>query len=217
MKESVNNDWRKSHYKIMKEFLEEINSKTSDFVLKGGTALLMCYNLDRFSEDIDLDSTNKNIKKYIDNFCKKNNFQYNIAKDTDTVKRFKIHYGDDNRFLKIEVSYRRKELNNITTINGIKVYDINQLAIMKAAAYTGRDKIRDFYDICFICKNYFEELHQDVKNVIANAIEYKGIEQYDYIVKEQQDDLIDEKKLLTDFLIVCDKLGIFAYDNKDNN
>lgn len=46
----------------------------------------MCYNLDRFSEDIDLDSTNKNIKKYIDNFCKKNNFQYNIAKDTDTVK-----------------------------------------------------------------------------------------------------------------------------------
>ena len=217
MKESVNNDWRKSHYKIMKEFLEEINSKTSDFVLKGGTALLMCYNLDRFSEDIDLDSTNKNIKKYIDNFCKKNNFQYNIAKDTDTVKRFKIHYGDDNRFLKIEVSYRRKELNNITTINGIKVYDINQLAIMKAAAYTGRDKIRDFYDICFICKNYFEELHQDVKNVIANAIEYKGIEQYDYIVEDQQDDLIDEKKLLTDFLLVCDKLGIFAYDNKDNN
>lgn len=114
MKESVNNDWRESHYKIMKEFLEEINSKTSDFVLKGGTALLMCYNLDRFSEDIDLDSTNKNIKKYIDNFCKKNNFQYNIAKDT--VKRFKIHYGDDNRFLKIEVSYRRKELNNITTM-----------------------------------------------------------------------------------------------------
>lgn len=97
------------------------------------------------------------------------------------------------------------------------MYDINQLAIMKAAAYTGRDKIRDFYDICFICKNYFEELHQDVKNVIANAIEYKGIEQYDYIVKDQQDDLIDEKKLLTDFLLVCDKLGIFAYDNKDNN
>lgn len=34
MKESVNNDWKESHYKIMKEFLEEINSKTSDFVLK---------------------------------------------------------------------------------------------------------------------------------------------------------------------------------------
>lgn len=31
----------------------------------------MCYNLDRFSEDIDLDSTNKNIKKYIDNFVKR--------------------------------------------------------------------------------------------------------------------------------------------------
>lgn len=101
-------EWKYKHGQVIKEALEYINSKSDDFILKGGTALKQCYGLDRFSEDIDLDSQNKNIEKYIKDFCEKHNYKYNVKKDTDTVKRYMINYGNDSRPLKVEISYRKK-------------------------------------------------------------------------------------------------------------
>lgn len=43
------NDWRDKHQNVINEFLNFLNKKTDDFILKGGTSLLICYNLDRFS------------------------------------------------------------------------------------------------------------------------------------------------------------------------
>ncbi len=51
-----NSTQRELHVLFMKEILLTINSKNYPTYLKGGTALLLCYGLDRFSEDIDLDS-----------------------------------------------------------------------------------------------------------------------------------------------------------------
>lgn len=205
-----NDESRQLHYQVMYNLLMYINSLTDDFVLKGGTALLMCYNLSRFSEDIDFNSTNKNIEKYIDEYCRKNNFNFVLSKDTNTTKRFKIHYCNDERYLKVEVSYRNKYIDKqkVCKINGITVYNINELAIQKTSAYNQRDKIRDLFDICFICNNYWNELSQDTKSMIENAVEYKGIEQYDYITRDQSDELIDNEMLLVDFLKICDKFGL---------
>ena len=211
------NNWRDEHYKVISEFLKYLNEKTDEFILKGGTSLLTCYNLDRFSEDIDLDArSNKNIKKIIDDFCKQYKYTYRIAKDTDTVKRFMINYENLEKPLKIEISYRRKDIKDeeITKINGIVVYKINEICLMKASAYSGRDKIRDLYDVCFICNNYWDELSEDVKSFIRIAVEYKGIEQFEFIIKDQKDELIDNKKLEEDFLKMYDKLGILAPDEE---
>ena len=41
------NNWRDEHYKVISEFLKYLNEKTDEFILKGGTSLLTCYNLDR--------------------------------------------------------------------------------------------------------------------------------------------------------------------------
>ena len=100
--------------------------------------------------------------------------------------------------------------SEITKINGILVYNINEICLMKASAYSGRDKIRDLYDICFICNNYWNELSEDVKSFIRIAVEYKGLEQFEYIIKDQKDELIDNKKLEDDFLKMYDKLGILS-------
>lgn len=81
---------------------------------------------------------------------------------------------------------------------------------MKANAYSGRDKIRDLYDICFICNHYWENLSEDVKSLIRVAVEYKGIEQFEYIVRDQKDELIDNKKLIDDFLKTYEKLGLLS-------
>ena len=212
------NNWRDIHYKVIIDFLQYLNKKTDIFILKGGTSLLACYNLDRFSEDIDLDAKgNKNIKKIIEDFCKLHNYEYRIAKDTETVKRFMIKYDTIEKPLKIEISYRRKDIKKeeFTKIKGILVYKINEICLMKASAYSGRDKIRDLYDICFICNNYWDELSEDVKSFIRVAVEYKGIEQFEFIIKDQKDELIDNKKLEEDFLKMYDKLGIMEPDNED--
>ena len=39
------NDWRDEHRKVIDSFLEFLNKKSEEFILKGGTALLTCYNL----------------------------------------------------------------------------------------------------------------------------------------------------------------------------
>jgi len=40
--------WRKEHGEAIAAFTKYLNEKTDNFVLKGGTALYLCYNLDRF-------------------------------------------------------------------------------------------------------------------------------------------------------------------------
>ncbi len=206
------NTWQEKHRCVIEEFLELLNEKSNQFVLKGGTALLCCYGLKRFSEDIDLDSINPNIEPIINSFCIIHDYSYRIAKDTDTVKRFMINYGATGKPLKIEVSYRTKTIDkkNTTLINGIMVYDIDTLCIMKASAYSARDRIRDLYDLSFICNSYFDSLSDTAKKVAQIAVSYKGVEQFDYVISQQTDYLIDKDELATEFLSMCDKLDVLT-------
>lgn len=208
------NGWQKEHHAVISDFLKHLNSATSDFILKGGTSLMMCYNLDRFSENIELDAQrgNENIGSIIDDFCKRNNYLYDVKKDTDTVKKFMIYYtGQYSMPLKVEISYRRKNIDKdeITNKNGIAVYTINNLFYMKSSAYQIKGEIRDLYDICFLCNNYWESLSEGAINALRTFVEYKGIEQFNYIIHMQSDELIDNEKLADDFLKMYDKLGFF--------
>lgn len=45
------------HRRLMQAICETIHSEDKPLVLKGGTALLLGYNLQRFSEDLDFDLT----------------------------------------------------------------------------------------------------------------------------------------------------------------
>ena len=202
--------------KVIHEFLVFMNKESKDYILKGGTSLMECYNMQRMSQDIDLDSINKNqISKIVSDFCKKNNYSFRIAKDTDTVKRFMINYGDNSHPLKIEISYRRKNIDkeDYQIINGINVYNIDVIATMKANAYSSRDKIRDLYDVVFICNNYWNSLNKYTQNNLRTSIEYKGIEQFDYLTSTQTDDQIDIDELASDFLEASEKIGLIMEDN----
>lgn len=211
-------DWHKRHGQVINDFLHFLNSRSHDYVLKGGTSLMQCYHLDRFSEDIDLDSTNKQlIPKIVDDFCAKHGYQYRVAKNTDTVKRYMIHY-DENSYkpLKIEVSYRLREIpmDRVVNINGITVYNLNTIAYMKLNAYNARDKIRDLYDVTFLCKHHCDELSPQILDAMRDSLQYKGMDYFDSIVAEQFDELIDTDKLANDFLDVLDTLGLM-YDGQE--
>ena len=76
-------NWKEDRLKIIKEILPALGD---NFYLKGGTALLFYYGLDRFSEDIDLDSTSTNMD--ITGKLKRLNHKVlylTIKKNTETV------------------------------------------------------------------------------------------------------------------------------------
>lgn len=144
-------------------------------VLKGGTSLMLCYGLDRFSEDLDFDIqgdfTGKNTinLENVLNSVKGKNFDIldvAVRKSTDTVTRYMINYRDKeldtNHNLKIEISYRTPN-HSYKHINGIKTADIKDIANFKVNSvldtqYESRTKARDLYDTAYIAKNYPEAL-----------------------------------------------------------
>ena len=204
-------DWRILHGKVLKAFILALNKKSNSYILKGGTSLMLCYGLTRFSEDIDLDAyyTSRGIEDIVNAFCQANNFTYRVAKDTNTVKRYMIHYGS-NKPLKIEISYRRKNIDSseFTIINGILVYTISSILTFKLNAYNQRDKIRDLYDVVFICKNYWYCIPKTLQLQLVDSLSYKGLEHFDYLISTQQDELIDSVVLGNEFLDLYNRLGL---------
>jgi predicted nucleotidyltransferase component of viral defense system len=208
--------WQLEHDKIIDDFLSFVNSRTDRFVLKGGTGFKKCYNLDRFSEDIDFDAGRSDITSQIVQFCKMYNFKYRESKKTGYTQRFFINYGNDMHPLKVEVSTRRKEIpaEETTTVNGIRVYTLDNMAILKASAFRDRDKIRDLYDLVFIVNNYFDQLSHTTKLLLTAEFEHKGLEQFDFLISTQSDDLINKEKFANDVLKAFDNLDLLYSDEE---
>lgn len=204
------NGWHKKHYEVIAEFMMYLNQRTERFVLKGGTSLMLCYGLPRFSEDIDLDGLDDNIEEMVSGFCSHIKANYRVAKDTKTVKRFLIHYGG-TKPLKIEVSYRNRAIDyarETNIINGIRVYKIDRILTMKLNAYSSRDKLRDLYDIVFIGNLLGAALSDDLYYLLKDTLSYKGLQQFDFLIKYQSDDLINNAELAENFLVLWDSLGL---------
>lgn len=88
------------------QIMEQLLQKLSDnFVLKGGTSLLIGYGLDRFSEDIDLDviDPNRSIKQELTHLkIDGKQLDFSIKKDTNTTFRVMIDYGGKNTVIYME-------------------------------------------------------------------------------------------------------------------
>jgi|GEM_PF-670680 len=178
------------HIQLMREVLNKIQEKP--LVLKGGTALMLCYGLDRFSEDLDLDikeSYSGNGTINLINTLKgiqHSDFQIqNVAvkKDTPTVTRYMVDYlnkvDNERSKLKIEISYRTPAPeNNVHFINGVNVLDVGEITKFKIGSVIdkeqdSRTKARDLYDAAFIAKKYPETLSDEHLNQLADLnIEY---------------------------------------------
>ena len=182
-------NWQIERIKIFKEILKRIGN---NFVLKGGTALFIYYGLDRFSEDIDLDSFSDTINIY--NKIKDNKWSINLKKNTDVVYRVMLDYGDKNNFgnypLKIEVSSRNKNLLKskslkYSNIDGVNVYDLDEILKMKLIAFGNRDKIRDFYDISFFLKKNPEYFSNEMLKELKIKMEYKDLDNLSFLLNKE--------------------------------
>lgn len=208
----------------MAQILYKINRSVSsdNYVLKGGTGLLLCHGLNRFSEDIDLDGIRK-VKldgliqeacNDLDKYC-----LLKVTKDTDTVLRYMVDYGSvrNQKYpLKVEISFREKPLllkkfRKIETINGMKVYSLKDLVVMKQMAFINRDKIRDFYDLYWFLKNRPDVFTDNAAKQILEALYYKGVEEITELLKDEANEdhilhHVDPEMIMIDFMQCLEKV-----------
>ena len=186
-------NYQKERIVLIKEILPFFED---NFVLKGGTALSLFYGLDRYSEDLDFDCKNNNMN-FINKLKKHKDFKFwkiSIKKDTDLVFRAMLDYGACSHLgtypLKIEVSNRNKiflQENKLKTTkkDGVNIYELDELIKMKVIAFSGRDKIRDFYDLGFLLKNYPDKFSDEALFSIYEKISYAGVEELNLLLLDE--------------------------------
>lgn len=206
-------DWRHVHELETRSFLGFLNQQGAGYVLKGGTALMLCYGLDRFSEDIDLDGlpSMRNIIDIVAQWASINGFGYNVNKDTSSVKRVMVHYGGNLvKPLKIETSYRLRNIdkNDLTVIYGMLTYNIEALLEYKCEAYSASGSARDLYDLCFILIRYGSQISEHGLKMAARALSYKGFGQFGYLAHTQRDELVNMDVLADRFMQTWNRLGL---------
>jgi predicted nucleotidyltransferase component of viral defense system len=199
---------------VINSFLDFLKIKKHDLILKGGAALKYCYNSTRLTKDLDFDGINNDNISLIEEFCNNNNYDLFFKKNTEITQRCSILYNQNIEPLKIEISYRDKNIdtNNITMINGIKVYVIAKLFASKLPAFQNRDKLRDLFDICFIYKNYKESLSICQIELLKESLTTKNFAYFDYIIETQKNEPenkhINIDELANDYLDMYNDLGL---------
>lgn len=185
--------YQKDRLELIKEILPLLGD---NYILKGGTALKLYYGLDRYSDDIDLDSVSgyMNIKNHLSKHKDFNKWEVQHKKSTDTVSRFMIDYKATNHNgaypLKIEISSRNKNLlsNKLLEyqkINDVNVYSLKELINQKINAYSNRDKIRDFYDIAFLLENHKEDFTNEQIISFYQKTYYKGLDEISFLLDNE--------------------------------
>jgi len=186
-------DTQLKHVAVMECIAQEIATQANEnFVLKGGTALLLVHNLKRFSTDLDFDGKNPriDIKNAIEKGLTKAGaakLAISCVKNTDTVKRYKVHYeGNPENPLKVEISYRNPILEqDVEKTNGIYVYNLTKLIEQKTAAFINRLSARDIYDMAFLLEKYSDKFSLPLLELIQSKVDNVGI---DYLANAMNED-----------------------------
>ena len=142
------------HLGVMRSIAKSLAD--TPLILKGGTALLFAYGLDRFSEDLDFDSNKplrleNRIEKAVGPFVRI--VSIDTPKNTETVQRYRVKYDAKGipGSIKIEVSCRDTYApSHVHLHEGIRVYDLSVLIDHKIDAFRNRTAARDLYDLHFI-------------------------------------------------------------------
>jgi len=204
----------KDHWLFMTNIVKSLAD--TPYVLKGGTALMFGYELDRFSEDLDFDSTKKlNLETKINESLPLGFEVIDIKKpkDTDTVQRYKVHYKTPNgdRRLKIETSYRKKDIdtNDYSLIKDMQIYNIDFLLDNKiSASHDGakpRTTARDLYDIDFIVNNFKSVITPTFKTRLEEFIIDEDALYDRFEDAYNEDSLVNVKVKLDDLIIRLSK------------
>lgn len=210
------------HERLMRAVLKGIGD--TPLVLKGGTALLLAYGLDRFSEDLDFDAPHKlnlesRIRRSVPHGITLDSID--AVKDTPTVTRYRVRYDSEHgpRALKLEISYRTPALESDTrTIQGFRVAALPRIIDQKLlAAHDGRDtrsKVRDLYDLEYAARRWPAAFNEDLATRLRAYAQDPGWLESRYKADYEQDDLILDFEELDDLAL---RLHYVSQDLQENH
>jgi predicted nucleotidyltransferase component of viral defense system len=174
------------HKAVMRAVIKAIGER--DLLLKGGTALLFGYGIDRFSDDLDFDANRpvRDIERKISRIALNDQnitvLRVDTLKNTDTVGRYRVQYTapSGTHSLKVEISYQVASIRRL----------IDQKLLAAFDGERPRTKARDLYDLEFLSKNYPEEFTEDLarrfRDFTADPERLFSI----YLPAFQEDDLV---------------------------
>jgi predicted nucleotidyltransferase component of viral defense system len=204
---------QKDHELVMQTICESFLKKKLPMVLKGGTALKLCYGLDRFSEDLDFDSAKPlNLESSIQDVfsqlgkgqAKFRNPKISLTKKTDTVRRYRVTYAD-NINLKIETSMRgTPDDKDLTRINGILTYKIPSLIKQKLSALQGRTTARDLHDVIYLYETYFDDFKDEEIASIQDLYDTQSTILDRFNPAYDEDTMLSTSDLLSDLMKLID-------------
>lgn len=175
--------------------VESIFNIEPNIIMHGGTAIWRCYNGNRFSDDIDIYATEKQINKL------SNNLTLELSKRNAKIAPFPysnrlISIYNDSAKIKLESmmlpKHIRKTEKEYEKIDGSKIF-ITTLLIEdfieeKITAYKKREYARDLYDIYYLTtidklslktrkmiKEFLKNISKPMDEGSLQALIYKGI------------------------------------------
>lgn len=201
------------HLEVMTEICHSFNRKGLPMVLKGGTALRLCYGLDRFSEDLDFDCAKSlNLESSIGAVFSQlgktkqllRNPDISVTKDTQTVKRYRIIYAEDIN-LKLETSLRgTPNDDDLVELNGILTYKIERLIQQKLRALNGRTAARDLHDVIYLYENFFDSFGKEEFDEIEALYRNQSSVIDEYNSAYSEDTVLSTTDLLDDLAKLID-------------
>ena len=201
------------HMEVMTAICHTFHKKGLPMVLKGGTALKLCYGLDRFSDDLDFDcakslNLESSIKEVFAHLGKTSlhlrDPEISVTKDTETVKRYRIIYAGDIN-LKLETSFRgAPDDADLIELNGILTYKIRRLIQQKLKALNGRTAARDLHDVIYLYENFLNDFGEEELEEISTLYKNQSSVLDEYNSAYDEDTILSISHLLSDLSKLVD-------------
>jgi len=192
------------HHMILGKLFETFNT----IYFKGGTCLQKCYGIKRFSEDLDFNYENLDIKeiiRFIEKIFEEKITNYNETRfGTSFTIRFKgiLFNGDERSKCRITFDFRHNDTYNTPLKKIIRpayadlpqyfllALDEEEIAAEKIRAITTRYKARDVYDL--------NELILNKVNINLNLANKKLATYNKTFSKDEFEERLEEKRKIYD-------------------
>lgn len=225
------------HAELAEQFISFMNDRTDTFILNGSMALKACYGLDHFCRDIKLSGFLESfmLKDIAEQFIREHGWKYGGMAYQDESSPL-IHNGMQERMwklrgvyesfinrprkivlqygsgdtLNIEVSYSAGSIKgeDYEILNGIPVYNADNLLMQKETDFHTTLQLADLYDVVFIYKNYRSRLSEHSIQWLYSIFDYYGMERFRFYLSINREKWLDTGRLYDDVINMFSELGI---------